>query len=181
MGVSVSLSSRFWEHSMQLKLCQIGIADLAFSPKPKAIPKLWVIFVNKTLCRPWYPIGIIIDNSSLFSKNVHQSINWRRWINPLELYFRWDLFLPQDWFNAWQSSARPLILFKTKTKTCLDLKILSKPRQISCFDRPSLDFGPEQISWARPSNLNGAKTSLNLKILSGPVLKHLYVKGEVLH
>ena len=95
MGVSVSLSSRFWEHSMQLKLCQIGIADLAFTPKPKAIPKLWVIFVNKTLCRPWYPIGIITNNSSLCSKNVHQTINWRWRINPLESYFKWNLFWPK--------------------------------------------------------------------------------------
>ena len=29
--------------------------------------------------------------------------------------------------NHYQSSARPLILFKTKTKTCLDFKFLSRP------------------------------------------------------
>ena len=38
------------------------------------------------------------------------------------------------------SSVRPSILFETKTKTSLDLKILSKPRPKSGLEKQSLEF-----------------------------------------
>ena len=45
------------------------------------------------------------------------------------------------------SSARPLVLFETKTKTSLDLRILSRPSPKLCLDRPSLEFRGQESWW----------------------------------
>ena len=101
----------------------------------EALTRMCVVRVKLSSAWPLYrvmwpaPILVLIlkfcQNQNKYLNLTGQFFNFKFNTNSLAEHF---------------SSARPLIWFKNKTKTSLDLNILSRPRPVSCQVMRSLEF-----------------------------------------